>query len=390
MAAEPETEIKNDATQIEKKPKRANSIRNYPASSFSDALDLGDAIYRFGSGQKIRRLTLLEKMVRSPTSSVTRQMITNSSRYGITKGSYNAEYVELTPDGLIIFDENAASQEKLRTRFSLAITQISPFKKLYSEYVQKRIPAPEVMRDFLKDSKEVMDDYAECIDTFIVNAKELGLLRTIGGSETLISIEQAVEELSVKTIEQSPIKQPKQIILTESSPIDTNEQGEEYWDKICFYITTIGDEDSEQRKHSDLFLSSLIEPAITDLGMKVVRADKIGQTGMISSQIIEHVKKSRLVVVDLSFLNPNVFYEMALRHSCKAPIVHIIRKIDKIPFDVNQLRIIVVDNTDIYSLIPKLQTYRSEISTQARKALEDPEHGGNPISIFFPSFWEKS
>ena len=34
---------------------------------------------------------------------------------------------------------------------------------------------------------------AECIDTFILNAKFLGLLRTIGASERLIPIEQVVE-----------------------------------------------------------------------------------------------------------------------------------------------------------------------------------------------------
>jgi hypothetical protein len=127
---------------------------------------------------------------------------------------------------------------------------------------------------------------------------------------------------------------------------------------------------------------------MSEVGLRLVRADKIGQPGMITSQIMEHVKRCRLVVVDLSYLNPNVFYEMALRHACKLPVVHIIRKADRIPFDVNQSRCIVIDNTDIYSLIPKLQTYKAEIATQARKALEDPEHCGNPVTVFYPAFWE--
>jgi hypothetical protein len=151
----------------------------------------------------------------------------------------------------------------------------------------------------------------------------------------------------------------------------------------------IGDEGSEQRKHSDLFLSSLVEPAVSELSLRVVRADQIGQQGLITAQIIEHIRCSRLVIVDLSFLNPNVFYEMALRHACKLPIVHIIRKTDQIPFDVSQSRCIVIDNTDIYSFVPNIQTYQSEIATQARKAIEDPEHRGNPITVFYPDFWSR-
>jgi hypothetical protein len=32
------------------------------------------------------------------------------------------------------------------------------------------------------------------------------------------------------------------------------------WDKVCFYVTPIGEDGSEERKNSDLFLSHLIEP----------------------------------------------------------------------------------------------------------------------------------
>jgi hypothetical protein len=50
---------------------------------------------------------------------------------------------------------------------------------------------------------------------------------------------------------------------------------------------------------------------------------------------------------------------------------------------VNQVRTVTIDNTDIYTLIPKLETYQSEIATQVRAALEG-QTGNNPISVFFP------
>ena len=352
--------------------RRSRTTRTYPASSFSDALEIGAEIYEH-AGSKIRRLTLLEKIGRSPTSGATRQMITNSGKYGITKGSYNAEYLELTQEGLTIFDEAKSLREIVQAKFDLAIAGIPPFKKLYDEYAGKRLAAPEVMRDFLKESQERIDDFKECIDFFIVNVKDLNLLRTIGGAETLIQIEQALEELPSKYTERHAQSVVIQKIDPES-PNATTQSATSVWDSTCFYITPIGTEGSEERKHSDLFLSSLVEPAVSELNLRVVRADKIGQQGLITAQIIDHVKNSKLVIIDLSFLNPNVFYEMALRHSCRMPVVHIIRKADPIPFDVSQSRCIVIDNTDIYSFVPKIQTYQAEIATQARKAIEDPEH----------------
>jgi hypothetical protein len=368
--------------------KRSRNVRLYPASSFSDALELGAEIYKHAGG-KIRRLTLLEKMGRSQTSSSTRQMITNSGKYGITRGSYTSEHLELTPEGIAIFDQTISSRDLLQAKFQLAITQIPPFKSLYDEYAGKRLAAPEVIRDFLRETNEKIIDFKECIDFFIVNVKDLGLLRTIGGAETLIPIEQALEETPSKYTERSTKPIVLQTIEPKTSGQTNQEQHHSIWDNVCFYITPIGKEDSEERKHSDLFLSSLVEPAVSELNLRVVLADQIGEQGLITAQIIEHVRNSRLVIIDLSFLNPNVFYEMALRHACKLPVVHIIRKVDQIPFDVSQSRCIIIDNTDLYSFVPKIQTYQAEIATQARKAIEDPEHRGNPITVFYPDFWSK-
>ncbi len=132
----------------------------------------------------------------------------------------------------------------------------------------------------------------------------------------------------------------------------------------------------------------MVEPALKELGLDVVRADKIAEPGMITTNVLEHIKLSRLVIADLSMLNPNVFYEMALRHAVKLPIVQIIRKADRLPFDVNHVNSIIIDNTDIYTFTPKIETYRSEITTLARRALEDAEHIGNPISVFYADYWK--
>ena len=158
------------------------------------------------------------------------------------------------------------------------------------------------------------------------------------------------------------------LICSHSQDLITQDHA--HFQTTCFYITAIGDDGSEHRKHSDLFLGNILEPALATFGLNVIRADGIDKPGMITRQVIEYILRSRLVIADLSFHNPNVFYELALRHATRLPIVQIIRAGDLIPFDIHQMRTIVIDNRDIYSLVPKIETYRSEIASQVRRALE--------------------
>ena len=367
------------------KRSRSRSPRPYPASSFKEALPLAEAIHQYASGQKVRRLTLLQQMQKSPTSSATQMLITNSGKYGITTGSYAAEWLALTSAGSVATAPGPLTAQKIDAQFKLAIDGISPFSILYKEYKGKRLPSREVMKDVLAEQNIAADTIAECVDTFVVNAKDLGLIQTIAGSETLFPIEERREgltkpggALSVDSeISLGAVPEPEHVARTTGDKAD--------WSKICFFITPIGEVGSEERKHADLFLSSLVEPALKEFGLKIVRADKIGSPGMITSQVLQHVMRARLDIVDLSFHNPNAFYEMALRHASGLPVVQITRKCDAPPFDVNQIRTAMIDTSDIYTLVPKLEIYRSEIATQVRAALADGTTG-NPITVFFPGF----
>jgi len=378
---------KTNATQVSVAKKRVP--RPYPASSFEEALPLAEAIHKFASGQKVRRLTLLKQLEKSPTSSSTRMLIISSSRYGITVGGYDAEWIDLTEAGLTASSPDAPIRERREAQFKLAIDNIRPFQKLYLEYKGKKLPTHDVLKDVLIHNKFEIDQLKECVDLFVVNAKFLGLLQTIAGSETLIPIEQVLDELGKKSnssdfISVKDINSVSRDVANGSATRYSSSKVD--WSKTCFLITPIGDEDSETRRHADLFLGALIEPALSEFNMDVVRADKIGSAGMITSQILEYVMRSRLAIVDLSYHNPNAFYEMAIRHACQLPVVQISRKADHLPFDVNQVRTVVIDTSDIYTLVPKLETYRSEIATQVRAALSDTSIANNPISVFFPGF----
>ena len=185
-------------TKTNGKTARKRTMRPYPASSFEEALPLAEAIQKFASGEKVRRLTLLDHMNKSPTSGPTRMLITNAGRYGLTSGSYAAEWLELTDDGKLVTGPDTPPREKLEAHFRLAIENIEPFKYLYSQYKGKKLPSQEVMKDALRESETPIEDAQECIDTFIVNAKYLGLLKTIAGAETIVSIDHLLDETGTR------------------------------------------------------------------------------------------------------------------------------------------------------------------------------------------------
>lgn len=389
--AAPKAATKSVRTTAEHSRQRGPA-RSFPASSFAESLTLATAIWQFAAGERVRRLTLFDSLDKSPESGPSRQLITNSTRYGLTTGSYAAEYLELTPIGSIASNPDSPLADRLQAQVDLGIKGIPPFAALYENYKGKKLPGHAVIKDFLKDHGVPEADAQECIDTFIVNAKGLGMLRTISGAERIISTEQLLEEAQRGTpIEPeapgAPVALATAPVVRSRVPGATARPASE-WSSICFYVTPIGREGSEERQHSDLFLSSIVEPAVAEFGLQVVRADQIGKPGMITAQIIEHLVKARLVVADLSFHNPNVFYEVALRHACRLPIVQLTRAADPIPFDLDQFRTVQVDTTSIYTLVPRLESLRSEVANQIRRALSDPADVDNPLTVFYPAFWD--
>ena len=113
--------------------------------------------------------------------------------------------------------------------------------------------------------------------------------------------------------------------------------------KTCFIISTIGEEDSEPRKTADEKFDLVFEPILKELDYDVIRADKVGTPGSISYDIVERVITSDLVIADVSDLNPNVFYELAIRNAVKKPVIIIKEISQKMPFDIYDKRAISIN-----------------------------------------------
>ena len=145
--------------------------------------------------------------------------------------------------------------------------------------------------------------------------------------------------------------------------------------KTCFVISPIGKPDSPTRKRSDQVLKYIIEPAAKKMDYGIVRADKITEPGIITSQIIEHLMDDDLVVADLTDHNPNVFYELAVRHAVRKPVIQMIEGSQPLPFDVYGMRTIQIDNHDWDSITKCVDELCDQI-----KSLEKDGASPSPIS----------
>ena len=120
--------------------------------------------------------------------------------------------------------------------------------------------------------------------------------------------------------------------------------------KKCFIISPIGDELTDVRKRSDQVLKYIIQPALEKFGYIGIRADDISDPGLITNQIIAHLINDDLAIADLTGHNPNVFYELGIRHTLNKPVIQIIEKGERLPFDISSIRTIIFDHRDLESV----------------------------------------
>jgi len=146
-------------------------------------------------------------------------------------------------------------------------------------------------------------------------------------------------------------------------------------EKKCFFICPIGQQDSDERKMSDEILESILIPALGEK-YEIIRADKIASSGIITAEICNHLMKDEMAVADLSGHNPNVFYELAIRHAFHKPVILIIREGESIPFDVSQSKAIIYSNVGF----GKAEEFRKEL-TSSVEYVEKNGTPGNPVTV---------
>ncbi|MCY4344608.1 MAG: hypothetical protein OXE83_13680 [Gammaproteobacteria bacterium] len=157
----------------------------FPLIKFSEALDFAKKIASLESTGRVKRLTLLDQLQKSAGSSKTRTIITHSSTYGLTKGGYQAEFIQLTEDGRVAIDDSKKTQK----HFDLAISRIGAFDRIFKKYAGKSIPNSAVLQDTLEEFGISYKDVNTAMSIFRDNLRYVGAIVEVSGTEHIDMLE---------------------------------------------------------------------------------------------------------------------------------------------------------------------------------------------------------
>ena len=145
---------------------------------------------------------------------------------------------------------------------------------------------------------------------------------------------------------------------------------------LCFVLMPFGRKPRESGRDVDFesVYHTLIRPGIEAAGMEPIRADEERLGGIIHKPMFERLILCDFAVADLTTANPNVFYELGVRHATRPwSTVSMFANGTRLPFDLSMVRSIpyqLSDNGEPLNPMEDADALRSMLEA-AKEALTD-------------------
>lgn len=133
--------------------------------------------------------------------------------------------------------------------------------------------------------------------------------------------------------------------------------------EVAFIICPIGEPMSNTRRNSEGLNSAVLKPILHEYYETVQAPLDLLRPGSITSQVIILLNSADLVIANLTELNPNVMYELAVRHAANKPVILLAEEGTKLPFDLLVERTIFYSNdmAGVEKLKPELRNAILEV-----------------------------
>ena len=160
--------------------------------------------------------------------------------------------------------------------------------------------------------------------------------------------------------------------------------------QICFVDMPFGkktDPKSGTEIDFDKVYETAIEPAIINAGLTPIRGDREQSGGIIHTAMFARLLLAEFVIADMTTANPNVFYELGVRHTAKPyTTIPIFATLGAPPFDVNMVRAIPYELTDGVLGEAAGSALIEAIGARIHHALHGPIAKDSPLFELFPDF----
>jgi hypothetical protein len=124
----------------EDKTKPRGPQRPFPYHTLEEALAVARALQNKNAGKPWKPILLANALGIKPASTNFRDITSSSNKYGLTKGTWQADFISLTPLGISITKPTKAEKE-MKDRQE-AILKIDVFNKIFDYYRDKKLPLP--------------------------------------------------------------------------------------------------------------------------------------------------------------------------------------------------------------------------------------------------------
>jgi uncharacterized protein DUF4071 len=159
----------------------------------------------------------------------------------------------------------------------------------------------------------------------------------------------------------------------------------------CFVLTPFGQKPGPRGMIDfDAMYRTIIAPAIVEAGLDPVRADAEVGGGVIHKAMFERLLISEYAVADLTLNNPNVFYELGVRHGNHGRVTVLLSAEDSAPFDVTLLRTLRyrIEDRGVPSddETVRIRTALASKLREARQGITSADVSDNPIAALLQDF----
>lgn len=146
------------------------------------------------------------------------------------------------------------------------------------------------------------------------------------------------------------------------------EQAQKPEKKTCFVIMPFSDPEGYERGHFRRIYEYTFVPAIRAAGYEPLRIDDNSVSNLIHGKMMNELISAPMVLCDLSTNNPNVLYELGIRHAFDKPVV-LVQEVgqDRI-FDIGAITSVEYHPTRLYEEVIKDQEKITEAILQTANA----------------------
>ena len=137
----------------------------------------------------------------------------------------------------------------------------------------------------------------------------------------------------------------------------------------------------------DQIYESSIKPAVINAGLEPLRGDEEALGGIIHSAMFARLLLSEYVVADLTVANPNVYYELGIRHAAKPyTTVLICANLHPLPFDVSMVRTVLYNLEKGQITQDTSEELRKKLKVRLEQAIKGQAQADSPLFELIPHY----